>query len=292
MTPNPPLADLPVGACFIDGGEFRPIDELRERYAQFDGFVYEVVRIIDGVPLFLEEHTARLRRSALRSGIYAGMEASRLRVDIHRLVQRTGLTIGNVKIALGGGDPSGHACLASFIIHRYPDERMYANGVSVGIFPGERHDPTVKRHNPELRRRLRERLAKSGLYDLLLENSSLFLTEGSRTNVFFVDRDGLVTPPEEDVLPGITRLKVIEIATECDIPVAELKIRREVLKSFDAAFLTGTSAKLLPVTSINGRPFRVDHPLVRHLMAAYDRLIDEDIQKARAASAEDIALRA
>ena len=285
MTPSAPLHDEPIGAHFVDTGVLRPIDELADRFADITGFVYEVVRIIDGVPLFLEEHTARLLRSARLSGTHPGVEVGRLRDAIGKLVRQNSLSIGNVKVALGSDGSSKHACLVSFIVHRYPDEDMYTDGVSVGIFPGERRDPTVKRHNPELRKRLRAILERSGHYDLLLENSAPFLTEGSRTNVCFVDHEGLVTPPEEDVLPGITRLKVIEIAAECDIPVAESRIRREVLKSFDAAFLTGTSAKLLPIQAVNEVSFRVDHPLVRQLMADYDRLIDEYIQGFRAASA-------
>ena len=284
MTPNPPLPDEPIGACFIDGGDFRPMSELAARYAELDGFVYEVVRIISGVPLFLEDHAARLSRSARLSGRHTGVPIEHLSDFILELIERTGSTAGNVKISLGGGS-SEQLCLVSFIKSRYPDDAMYRSGVSVGIFPGERRDPTVKRHNPELRRRLTAELTKSGHYDLLLESGARFLTEGSKTNIFFVHDDALLTPRSEDVLPGITRLKVVEIARRLDIPLTEARVHRHELPGFDAVFLTGTSAKILPVSSIDGRPFRVDHPLVRRLMAAYDRLIDEYVQTTRAATA-------
>lgn len=285
MTPSAPLPDEPIGTHFIDTGALRPIDELADRFAELTGFVYEVVRIIDGVPLFLEEHAARLFRSAQLTGAHDAVPVHRLAGFIDALIEQNGLTAGNVKAALGVGGSSEGVCLVSFIVSRYPETSLYRDGVTIGIFHGERQNPTVKRHDLELRRRLRAELEGSGHYDLLMENAAGYLTEGSRTNVFFVDHDILVTPPEEDVLPGITRLKVIELAARASIPLTEKRIRREDLHLFDAAFLTGTSAKLLPVHVIDDHPLRVDHPLIRRLMADYDRLIDEYIETARAASA-------
>ncbi|MBN1881514.1 MAG: aminotransferase class IV family protein [Deltaproteobacteria bacterium] len=284
MTPTGFLSDEPIGTHFIDNGDIRPIDELADRTSKVMGFVYEVVRIIDGVPLFLEEHAARLVRSARLTDTHLKVPAEHLSDFIGELVRHTGLTTGNVKVALGGGNPSEDVCLISFIASRYPADAMYQNGVSVGIFSGERHNPTVKQYNPELRRRLRTKLEKSGHHDLLLESADRFLTEGSKHNVFLVDHDTLITPPENDVLPGITRMKVIQIAARLDIPLIETRVHRRDLGGFDAAFLTGTSAKLLPIHTIDGRSFRVDHPQVRRLMAEYDRLIDEYVRNCRAAS--------
>jgi hypothetical protein len=57
--------------------------------------------------------------------------------------------------------------------------------------------------------------------------------------------------------------------------VGELSIGR-----FRALFLTGTSAKVLPIRSVEGLSFDVNHPLVRRLMASYDRLIESHLSDA------------
>jgi branched-chain amino acid aminotransferase len=82
------------------------------------------------------------------------------------------------------------------------------------------------------------------------------LSEATTSNVFVVADGRLVTPPvTADILPGITRQTVIELAAqELDIPTDEREIRVSDLYDADECFLTGTGVEVAPVIEIDHRP--------------------------------------
>ena len=91
--------------------------------------------------------------------------------------------------------------------------------------------------------------------------------------------DSLVTPPDEVVLPGITRKKVIALCFDLKIPVRFENLPYQNLTSYSGAFLSGTSPKILPLRKIDNHTFDVSQPLIKKLMNAYDQLIMKELQK-------------
>lgn len=91
-------------------------------------------------------------------------------------------------------------------------------------------------------------------------DEAIFLTEdghvseGSAENLFIV-RDGiLVTPPKtDDILEGITRRTVIQLAKDNNIPVEERKIDRTELYIADEAFFSGTGVQVSWISKVDGR---------------------------------------
>jgi branched-chain amino acid aminotransferase len=96
---------------------------------------------------------------------------------------------------------------------------------------------------------------KQGYDEILLVDEHGFLAEGPTTNFFLVDREGAVrTPLEATVLHGVTRRSVIEIAEHDGRKVHEGQLTPAALGEAAEAFLTGTTAGVWPVESIDGRP--------------------------------------
>ncbi len=96
--------------------------------------------------------------------------------------------------------------------------------------------------------------AKLGFDDALMMKSDGHIAEGSGAN-FFVVRDGvLITSPRyADVLEGITRRTILELAHDLEILAIEREIDRTEVYIADEAFLTGTGAQLAWVAEIDGR---------------------------------------
>jgi len=93
---------------------------------------------------------------------------------------------------------------------------------------------------------------RAGYDDILLLDADGHVAEGPTTNIFYVDRaGGLVTPPEENVLHGVTRRSVLELAKHDGRPVREERFTPEDLLAASEIFLTGTTANVLPVVALD-----------------------------------------
>jgi branched-chain amino acid aminotransferase len=102
---------------------------------------------------------------------------------------------------------------------------------------------------------------KRGYDEILLLDEEGYLAEGPTTNFFLVDREGtLRTPPEETVLLGVTRRSVLEIAERSGRKVIEERVRPEALFDAAEAFLTGTSAGVWAVATVDDRPIGAQAP--------------------------------
>jgi len=88
-----------------------------------------------------------------------------------------------------------------------------------------------------------------------------FVSEGIAYNVFGVKNGGLLTPPlDRDILPGITRAAVIEIALAEGIPVREDVFDAFTLCAADEVFICSTLELAVPVVEISGRPIGTGRP--------------------------------
>jgi branched-chain amino acid aminotransferase len=95
---------------------------------------------------------------------------------------------------------------------------------------------------------------RRGFDEILFVDEQGLLAEGPTTNFFLVDGDGaLRTPPEQGVLLGVTRRSVIALAEAEGRKVLEEPLRPEALFGAAEAFLTGTSAGVWPIESVDGR---------------------------------------
>lgn len=96
---------------------------------------------------------------------------------------------------------------------------------------------------------------EAGFDDAVVLSESGQVTEGSAMNLFIVKNGSLITSnTTDDILVGITRNTVIELAKELGIPVKERCIDRTELYIADEMFCCGTGAQIVPVESIDHRP--------------------------------------
>jgi len=93
---------------------------------------------------------------------------------------------------------------------------------------------------------------RQGYDDVLLVDEDGYIAEGPTTNVFLFDADGtLRTPPDRNVLLGVTRSATIEIAKHGGIDVREDDVTPEDLFQAREVFLTGTATGICPVIEID-----------------------------------------
>jgi branched-chain amino acid aminotransferase len=115
----------------------------------------------------------------------------------------------------------------------------------------------------------------NGFDDAIMMNDRAKVGEGSASNLFMV-RDGvLITPPvTADILEGITRRSVLELAKDMNIPVLEREIDRSELYIADEVFLCGTAAQVSSVGEIDRRAIGdPSRPITNALRSRFDDVV-------------------
>jgi branched-chain amino acid aminotransferase len=97
-----------------------------------------------------------------------------------------------------------------------------------------------------------------GFDEALLMDVNGFVAEGPGANFFF-EKDGvLYTPPRGNILPGITRQTIIELADYLGIEIKEVAFTPQDVHGADSAFFTGTAAEVSPISSVDGHAFKLN----------------------------------
>ncbi|SHJ69959.1 aminotransferase class IV [Paramaledivibacter caminithermalis] len=242
--------------------------------------IYEVIRIIEGIPLYLEEHITRLRKSAQILNENIDKSDKELTYEIIKLIEINKEYNGNIKILCIGDEEGFGNIYLYFIRSFYPSKEMYEEGIHTILYQSERKNPNVKTFNQHLRQMINIELKEQNAFEALLVNDNNQITEGSRSNVFFVKDEKLFTSPANDVLLGVTRSKIMELCKMQDIGVVQRKIAVDSLKEYDAAFITGTSINVLPIKSIGNISFNSSkNDIIIKVMGIYERDKTDYIKK-------------
>lgn len=240
--------------------------------------IYEVMQIYQGIPLFFEAHMERFRHSATLTGTRILKPETEILDEIALLVDQNKCDHINVKLVstlLDGKE----TFLTYFIPTEYPDSIARREGVHTILFSGERSSPNIKSIKGSFREQVKAARETSNAYEALLIDEAGYITEGSRSNVFFVGKDGTVyTSPASSVLVGVTRTMVMRICSRTGLPVLEKSIHSMGLEDIQGAFLTGTTVNVTPIRSIAMTPLNsANIPLIRRIVADYDQEITEYI---------------
>jgi D-alanine transaminase len=275
-------------------GRYLPISApavpVEDRGLQFADGVYEVVKAVDGRLCDLDRHLDRLERSLAALAIPMPMSRAALARVLRETLRRNSLANAGVYLQIDRGvAPRNHLfpkdARPSLIVTvrraSFPKAVELAEGVGVITLPDQRWKRCDIKSVSLLANVLaKQQGAEAGCREVWLYDADGRVTEGSSSNAYIVDRAGrLVTRPlGPEILGGVTRAVVLELARAAGIEVVERSFTVAEAHEAREAFLTSTSSLVLPVTTIDGRPVAngmpgsVSRELLRryraHIMAA------------------------
>ncbi len=267
-----------VGEYYYFNGEFIPTSKIAIYNIKNDLMAYEVIRVINSVPLFLEMHLMRLSNSIDFIGS--------LPPDLHvvkekllKLIKLNGIINCNlrVSVSLKMGDRSSSDTMIYLIQGRYPSLDELNNGVNVRTIMAQRAEPNAKIENSQLRDYADQVINRNKCYEVVLVNRNGMITEGSRSNIFFIKQDRISTAPLKLVLGGITRQIVVDLCKRESFQLNEAEIPIISLSEFESAFLTGTSPGLLPINRIDDQLLSIKNPLLDRLTELYRKEVENYI---------------
>jgi len=277
---------------YLDG---RFVPESEATVSIFDrGFLYgdgvfETMRSYGGRIFRLDRHIERLRQSADIIGLRLRHGPDQLADICSQLIERNGVEDAILRISVTrgcsqGGIGAAQAAEPGVVAFLRPPMPLpaeaYADGVSARLVsirrtPSTTLDSRVKSMNFLNNILARTEAESAGAYEAIMLNHSGYVSEASTANIFFAAQDRLMTPGLDcDILPGITRSVVLELAAAMGINCEEKNIEPSEMDGFEECFLTNSGVELLPVTRIDDQPVGNGRPgtLYRRLHRAYREL--------------------
>jgi branched-chain amino acid aminotransferase len=275
-------------------GRFIPSADARisifDRGFLYGDGVFETMRAYDGRIFRLDEHMERLARSAEIIGLNLPGGPERCADICRQLLLRNEARDALLRLSVTRGEAIGgigikRAAEPTVIAHVRPPmplpDDAYRNGVrakivSIRRIPSTSLNPHMKSMNFLNQILARAEAEACCAYDSIMLNQAGLIAETSTANVFFARDRMLSTPsPDCDILLGITRATVLELAAKTGIRCEERAIKPSEIGAFQECFLTSTGIELLPVTRINDSEVGggVPGPLYERLHSAYRELV-------------------
>jgi D-alanine transaminase len=247
---------------------------IEDRGYQLGDGIYEVWAVMDGRLADAEGHFARLERSLGELQIPMPMSRAALSVALRETVRRNKVRHGIVYLQVTRGVarrdhafPAIPTAPTVVITARATDpaaaEAKAASGVSVITLPDNRWGRCDIKTINLLPNVLAKQAAKAeGAFEAWLVDDKGFVTEGASSNAWIVDADGVLRTRDvgANILRGVTRLSLIEVAREAGYTVDERPFTIAEAKAAREAFLTGAGALIMPIVRIDDTPVANGHP--------------------------------
>jgi len=240
---------------------------------------FDYLRTYGGQPFRLTRNIARLRRSCEIIALQLHWSDEEFeQIVLETLRRNEGISEEfSIRMVVTGGIsttnilPDGEPSLIVMVepLSPYPAE-WYKTGVKVIITDEQRLYPAAKSiaYLPAV---VAQQRAKAvGGIEALYRTPEGHITEGTTSNVFALFSNTLVTPAEE-ILPGITREAILELATP-HYTVEVRSLSEAELLSADEVFITAANKRVLPVVQVDDTVIGDGTPgeSTRHIMALFD----------------------
>jgi branched-subunit amino acid aminotransferase/4-amino-4-deoxychorismate lyase len=242
--------------------------------AYFSSFgVYENIKVDRGRPFYLEEHLRRLHKSAAMLDLEVGVDIPTLVCWFNLLCQVDPEATWSFKTLVIGPAEAGASPIIGMQADPLPTypAAFYETGAAAILYEGQRALPRCKSLNTLMNYLARRAATRVGALEGLLHHHG-HLTEGARSNLFVVRQGQLMTPPEAEVLSGITRDIVLQTMRDTPHPVIEAPISID-LSLYEEVFISSTSMHVMPITRIGNQLIGKGQvgPVTRLAMQRFDQ---------------------
>lgn len=242
--------------------------------------IYEIIRVVDGVPTFLEDHLNRMFRSASLVNHKMSLDEKEIRKAMKDTILKNKVKNSNIKLLSGLADGVGDVFLTYFVETSYPPKEYYENGIKTILYEYERDNPNAKVFVTSFKEDVAQKMKERDVFEALLINRDGYIPEGSRSNAYFVKQDKIYTGPPEEVLLGITRKHVFKIAENLNIPIVQETINKDYLEGLEGAFISGTGMNILPISQIEDIKLpSKDNKIIADLNKGFDQMVKQYVEE-------------
>jgi len=217
--------------------------------------VFDFFKVVNFVPVFLDEHLDRFYFSAKEMRLKLAYSKDELKKIIFELLEKNHVSDTGVRITLTGGysqdgyqlsNPNLIISLRSF---NPPPENQLAKSIKLITYEHQRQLPHVKTIDYLMAIWLQPIVKQHSADDILYHQNGI-VSECPRSNFFIVTNSNKIITPSKNILKGVIRTKLIEAAvTKYEVEERELSISE--IKNAKEAFITSTTKSVLPIHQID-----------------------------------------
>jgi D-alanine transaminase/branched-chain amino acid aminotransferase len=237
--------------------------------------VFDYCRTVNDQPIHLEDHIERFFRSAEIMHLKIPVSASELHSLIQQLIQKNSISTSGIKMLLTGGySPDSYELVSpNLILLQHPlvlrSTGAFEKGIKVITHEYVREFPDAKTINYSMGIWLQQKIKDHHAVDVLYHQNGE-VSEFPRSNFFLVTKDNVVVTPSKNILAGITRKKILALASE-GFAFEERVVTFNDIRAAKEAFMTSTTKRILPIVQIdkliigNGEPGVISSQLDKQL---------------------------
>lgn len=246
--------------------------------------VFDFFRTVEQVPLFIDHHLDRLQHSASVLRLQLPFNNDELKNIVRELINKNNLSTSGIRITVTGGNAvdTYTPTTPNIVITQSPLTMDAAFDASKGLHliteEYVRELPTVKSINYLMGVYLQQKVKDAGAGDVLYVKNG-FISELPRSNVFVVTTDNKLLTANENVLYGITRKHILQVAAQT-MDVKEQAVSLHDVLTAKEVFVSSTTKRLLPVFSVNGTRIG-NHSSCAITADLYQRFLNFEIQTTR-----------
>ncbi|MGE4384496.1 MAG: aminotransferase class IV [Endomicrobiaceae bacterium] len=233
--------------------------------------LFETVKILNGKTIFLKEHYKRIKNSSTLFSVNMNIGFRKLINMANHIIEINKIKEGALKIVI-----EKDKVLISVNTRKYEAEK-YKQGISLKISKLKKNEASLLLRHKTTKRLENilemEKASKEGYDDSIFLNTSGYITETCIANIFFIKKDVIYTPSlYAGLLPGIIRDKVLYIAKQKNIKLEEGFFKKEELVNSESVFVTNSLMGIMPVSSVNGKNFCINHPILKDIFKIYNKI--------------------
>jgi branched-chain amino acid aminotransferase len=273
---------------FLNGGfvsEEKAVVSIFDRGFLYGDGLFETIHVFNGKPFRWRQHWERLKRGANFLKIQLPFAPEQLLQFAGELIAKNKMPDSLLRVALSRGvgargysPKNAKSPTLAMSLHSVPKinwKNPLRWKLIASSFRIPANDPLAqfKTCNKLPQILARAEADDAGADEALLLNSDGFVAEGTSSNLFWIERETIFTPPlAAGILPGVTRAAVFEIGSRLKIPIRQKNVRLKKLAQANGIFLSLTSLGIVEGQSLDGKNLKRS-PLTRQIARAYNEML-------------------
>jgi D-alanine transaminase len=255
-------------------GKIRPISEtfvpIEDRGYQFGDAVYEFIASYNGKLFCMKEHLDRLEYSMERL-LFPKMDRGFIEQAVYELFEQAGIARAGIYIQISRGvAPRNHVWAKDIKLQFLMTVKKAAeipskyrkDGIDIITVLDERWlNCDIKTVQILFNSMAKQKAKNLGAFDAIFVSKDGIVREGTSSNFFIVKDGALITHPlTKNILSGITRMVIMDLAHDLRIKVKEKLLLKSDIFSANEAFLSGTLTEILGIKTIDKIPLGIGKP--------------------------------